>query len=77
MAELKLNLGAGWGWLFKTSPLSIYIPGKRTATHLTGQWGSPETGLDGCVDYRTQRGFEPRTFQPVWSRDNNYVIPAP
>jgi hypothetical protein len=34
IATLVLNLGAGWGWVLRTLPRSIYIPGKRSGTHL-------------------------------------------
>jgi hypothetical protein len=43
--------------------------GKRHGIRCIGGWVGPRAGMDGCGEFRPPLGFDPRTFQPVASRD--------
>ena len=62
------------GWVGKATPLSLY-PQERPGTNCIEGWAV--SGASGPVRIISPpSGFDPRTVQPVVSRDTDYAIPA-
>ena len=51
-------------------------PGKRPANHFTVICVGPRSGRNGCGKSHPPLEFDPRTIQPVASRDTEYAIPS-
>ena len=58
------------------SPAAPY-PRERPGTHCTGGWVGLRAGLYRYGKSRPQRGFDPRTVQPVGSRYTDYATRPP
>ena len=44
---------------------------ERPGIHCIGEWLDPRAGLDACGKSRPPPGFDPRTVQPVASRNTD------
>jgi hypothetical protein len=77
--EVQLNFfltSALEGGVWSASRPGRFYPREKPGTHRTGGWVGPKPVWIGAENLAPP-GFDPRTFQPVASRNTDYAIPAP
>jgi hypothetical protein len=67
---------ARWGWVFNATPRPLYSQ-ERPSNSCIGDWAGGAQDPSGRVKkISPPKVFDPRTVQPVASRDTSYAIPT-